>query len=139
MSQPLGALSAALQMAILASPVGALVQHRVADHLPMTPRYPCVRHTTRGRPIGTIADNRVWSCDAELDVFSTIAGWREAKAVAAALVTLLEPPAAVLVVAGWVVIVQTHTGVAEIPDAQAGDEVVKQLTVYGHFQLERAA
>ncbi len=137
--EPTAAIAAGVHTTVLASPAAARVANRMADHVPPTPEYPCIRQTVRGKPMGAVADNRIWEVDIELDVFSTQLGWTEAKAIANDLVGAFDPPAAVMTVVGWTVVFQSVMGVAEVPDEQAGNALVKQLTVYVHAQVERAA
>ncbi len=126
-NHPLADITAAVVGALKGSP--AIADDRIVNVLPENPPYPVVLVTTRGRPVGNLADLRVWECETELDIYndqSARAGDRQCLEIADAIMAVLSVR---LAVSGWDVVVQTVTDMYQIPDDIINDTPVRHWTV----------
>jgi hypothetical protein len=124
MNHPLADITAAIVEALRGSPL--IAGGRIVNALPEKPTYPVVRVVTRGRPVGHLADSKVWECESEVDVYSERNGDRECLEIADAVMGVLGTR---LIVSGWAIPVQSVLDCYPIPDDIVNDTPVKHWTI----------
>lgn len=125
---PLVGLTAALIARLRSGTVATLVPAAaIVNTLPPNPTLPMVRVRVRGKPMGPIAGQTQWECEAEIDVFTTYQGDAQAFGIASAAIAQLNLQS--LAVAGWTVLLMSVLDVVTIPDEFVNGDEVKRLLV----------
>jgi hypothetical protein len=134
---PLDNLRVGLQTLLAVDALLSIVPGGVVDQLPETPDYEIVRVVTRGKPIGAIADARVWECEAEIDIYSIAPNTSNALSVADVIFGLLNHQ--VPVVDGWTVIQMAVLDITPIEGEQVGDQQVHRWLIPVLISIEKSA